>query len=275
MADWTTNPNAPYIQDQKTTSGIDWGSFYDGITPAAPSSAAPSPAYQPSYATPAQVAAMKAVPANSYQTPAATPLYIPGQPYGYSYPDTGDKGRATGAMTQQLAVGPGIRPSWTLPATVQQASWGPYEQAYYDAANKPGTWMAQSRMQAQALMRQMALRQGNNLTAPLKPPPKMSLIELLTGPAKTRGGGLAALAGQPAAPPNPYQTPEYLQTKAYKDAYKSSSGNVQGVSQYGRFYDLDRNEWVDTTKTPVKQKGSGGQSQSLLYNAGLGDGEAA
>ena len=70
------------------------------------------------YPTPAQLSYMDAIPAGSYQAPRAQPLTIPGQPAGYSYPDTGNKGRATGAMTQQLAVaGSGIRPAWTMAST--------------------------------------------------------------------------------------------------------------------------------------------------------------
>ena len=74
------------------------------------------------------------------------------------------------------------------------------------------------------------------------------LATLITGKGTPRAKSSGGLAAVLAAPSNPYQTPEHLLSQGYKDAYKSSSGNVSGVSQHGRFYDLDRNQWVDTTK---------------------------
>lgn len=109
-------------------------------------------------ATPAQLSAIQAVPANSYQTPRNTPINRPNEPAGYSYVDTGDNGRATPAMRQLIGLG-GAGNGTALPAAGATApQWGQFEQAYYDAGHKPGTWTAQSRLLAQALMRQMAVR---------------------------------------------------------------------------------------------------------------------
>jgi hypothetical protein len=106
--------------------GTDGGGIYDGILPGA--SAAPSgelttrsvktvkidpytgqPVSTPT--TPGLTAqqlqalqAIRAVPANSYQRPPNQPLNLPNEPRGFSFADTGDYGRASGPMTQQLAI---------------------------------------------------------------------------------------------------------------------------------------------------------------------------
>ena len=79
-----------------------------------------------------------------------------------------------------------IRPSWAQPTTPSAVpTVSALDQSAYDARNKPGTWMAQSRMQAQALARQMgALRGGGSPNVPGTP---QSL------PTKAKGGGLASL----------------------------------------------------------------------------------
>jgi len=214
-------------------AAVDWNQFYSGILPAAPS--APP-------ASPNLTAAEKQLLQQQMQQSQALQA-------GYNPNGTAK-----------------IRPSWTIPAAAPvmtpnatPASWNSIDQAGYNAAKKPGTWLAQSRMNAQALMRQMAALQGGMPMAPgavpAAAPSRGGLAALVTGkgtPRTKSNGGLAAVL---ADPPNPYQTPEYLQSQGYKDAYKSSSGNVGGVSQHGRFYDLDRNEWVDTTKKSKSPSG--------------------
>lgn len=57
--------------------------------------------------TPQQIQALQAVrsvPASAYMQPRNQPLGVPGEPRGFSFADTGNIGRATGPMTQQLAL---------------------------------------------------------------------------------------------------------------------------------------------------------------------------
>lgn len=72
-------------------------------------------AYRPP--NPAQLAAISAVPPNSYQRPGPAPINSPNIPYGSAYADTGNLGRATPEMQQliQLASAGGGRPGWTIP----------------------------------------------------------------------------------------------------------------------------------------------------------------
>lgn len=84
------------------------------------------------------------------------------------------------------------------------ATWNRIDQAGYDARNKRGTWLDQSRMQAQALMRQMAALQGGMPMAPgaaPAAPARGGLAALITGKGTPRAkstGGLVSLLG--AAP---------------------------------------------------------------------------
>lgn len=118
----TQNTATGRVDRARTPGGT--GGFYDGILPGA--TGAPSgglvtrsvrtvqidpytgmpatPKAAASSLTQAQLQAIKNVPAGSYQWPRNTPLNTPGQPAGYSYADTGNRGRATGAMTGQIAL---------------------------------------------------------------------------------------------------------------------------------------------------------------------------
>lgn len=234
MADFTSGKNwsdfysgiLPPSTPAPAQPAVNWDQFYSGIIPAAPSA--------PSVVSPNLTAEERALLQQQMQQSQTLQA-------GYNPNGT-----------------PKIRPSWTIPAApsvitpnTPASGWNRIDQAGYNATKRPGTWLAQSRMNAQALMRQMAALQGGMPMAPAAVPAAPAtggLAALITGkgtPRAKSNGGLAAVL---AAPPNPYQTPEHLQSQGYKDAYKSSSGNVGGVSQHGRFYDIDRNQWVDTTK---------------------------
>lgn len=97
-----------------------------------------------------------------------------------------------------------IRPSWSIPTPVSVPTALPIDQAAYNATKKPGTWLAQSRMQAQALMRQMAALQGGMPMVPAvapAAPARGGLAALITGKGTPRAkstGGLVSLLG--AAP---------------------------------------------------------------------------
>ena len=73
------------------------------------------PAIASNRPTPAQLAAMQAVPAGSYQFPPNPPIMAPNIPSGSMFQDTGNRGRATPEMQQLLAGVSGIRPGWTIP----------------------------------------------------------------------------------------------------------------------------------------------------------------
>lgn len=237
------------------TSGKNWSDFYSGILPPA-STPKPDAVNWDQFYSGILPSASSAPPVSPNLTAAEQQLL-----------------QQQLQQSQALQAGynpngtPKIRPAWTIPSApfvgipATPASWNSIDQAGYNAAKKPGTWLAQSRMNAQALMRQMAALQGGMPIAPGTPAPAAvpardgGLAALITGKGTPRAKSSGGLAAVLAASQNPYQTPEHLQSKGYKDAYKSSSGNVSGVSQYGRFYDLDRNEWVDTTKKSKSPSG--------------------
>lgn len=237
MADFTSGKNwsdfysgiLPPASSAPAQPTVNWDQFYSGIIPSAPAA--------PSVVSPNLTADERALLQQQMQQSQALQA-------GYNSNGT-----------------PKIRPSWTIPAAppvitpnTPASDWNRIDQAGYNATKKPGTWLAQSRMNAQALMRQMAALQGGMPVAPGTPIPAAvpardgGLAALITGKGTPRAKSSGGLAAVLAASQNPYQTPEYLHSKGYKDAYKSSSGNVGGVSQHGRFYDIDRNQWVDTTK---------------------------
>ncbi len=125
MADWTPQQlqqmNAVVMgsHDKLTPGGqIQPGytldQIYGGILP---SQNAPRPAVASNRPTPAQLAAMQAIPAGSYRAPPNRPVMSPNTPAGSQFADTGHYGRATPAMQQliQLATSGGIRPGWTIP----------------------------------------------------------------------------------------------------------------------------------------------------------------
>lgn len=112
MADWTPQQlqqmNAVVMgtHDRLTPGGqIQPGytldQIYGGILPAASAS---RPAMASNQPTPAQLAAMKAIPAGSYQTPPNRPILSPNTPAGSQFQDTGNKGRASGSMLEQLML---------------------------------------------------------------------------------------------------------------------------------------------------------------------------
>jgi len=163
------------------TSGKNWSDFYSGILP-------------PSNAAPAQPAV------NWDQFYSGIIPSAPAAPSVVSPNLTADERALLQQQMQQsqaLQAGynsngtPKIRPSWTIPAAppvitpnTPASDWNRIDQAGYNATKKPGTWLAQSRMNAQALMRQMAALQGGMPVAPGTPIPAA---------VPARDGGLAAL----------------------------------------------------------------------------------
>lgn len=112
MADWTPQQlqqmNAVVMgsHDKLTPGGqVQPGytlqQIYGGILPAASAS---RPATASNRPTPAQLAAMQAIPAGSYQTPANRPVLSPNTPAGSQFNDTGNYGRASGSMLEQLML---------------------------------------------------------------------------------------------------------------------------------------------------------------------------
>lgn len=169
------------------------------------------------------------------------------------------------------------------------ASWNSIDQAGYNAAKKPGTWLASSRMNAQALMRQMAQRgtvpatvpravaippavvatPNANVTAPIKPQSRGGLFELIFGPSKNGMGGLAGLLGGPnaggivgmlGAP----STPRAPRTARAPDTYTPAT-SVSGNTGY-------RNERTGVLHTSDKghQYGSTSSGQRTDYGASPG-----
>lgn len=108
-----------------------------GIRPGIPMSAQINATPSVRYASPAQRAQISAVPANSYQTPRGLPIVAPNIPYGSQYPDTGNKGRASGAMTQQLGINYPVPPPPAPPAPPPRppvADWGQISRALAQAS---------------------------------------------------------------------------------------------------------------------------------------------
>ena len=172
-----------------------WNNFYSGIIPSPGSSPPVS-----SYLTPAEQAQMQQQQAQSQALQA-----------GYNPDGT-----------------PKQKPSWvnppiTLPVTEPPATWGPFEQAQWDAANKPGTWMAQSRMQSEALMRQQAVQRNNRS--------KGGLASLVTGQGTPRGaGGLAALVA-----PASFQTSNTGRSVNVGQNYQGTNGYTYQATPNGTF----------------------------------------
>lgn len=103
---------------------VDYSQFYSGsMSPPVSSggmlsqSQLSAPSIASNRPTAAQLAAMQAIPAGSYQTPPNSPVLTPNTPAGSQYQNTGNLGRATPEMQQliQLANSGGIRPGWTVP----------------------------------------------------------------------------------------------------------------------------------------------------------------
>lgn len=255
MADFTSGKNwsdfysgiLPLAATAQQPDVVDWNQFYSGILPSTPSAPPVSPNL---------TAAEKQLLQQQLQQ----------------------------SQTLQAGYNPNgtakIRPSWTIPAdapvmtpNATPASWNSIDQAGYNAAKKPGTWLASSRMNAQALMRQMAQRgtvpatvpravaippavvatPNANVTAPIKPQSRGGLFELIFGPSKNGMGGLAGLLGGPnaggivgalttqkAATPRPE-----VNHKAARDSAERSGQTVSGTpSSSGRYYNFDTNSWM-------------------------------
>lgn len=183
------------------TSGKNWSDFYSGILP-------------PSNAAPAQPAV------NWDQFYSGIIPSAPSAPSVVSPNLTAEERALLQQQMQQsqtLQAGynpngtPKIRPSWTIPAAppvitpnTPASDWNRIDQAGYNATKKPGTWLAQSRMHAQALMRQMAALQGGMPMAPAvapAAPARGGLAALITGKgtprAKSTGGLVSLLGGAP------------------------------------------------------------------------------
>ncbi|RYY67707.1 MAG: hypothetical protein EOO12_00175 [Chitinophagaceae bacterium] len=145
--------------------------------------------------------------------PASTPSFQPGM-MGRGQPAPVGSPNLTAAeqqlLNQQIQQSQALQAGYNANGTpkpvpampsvgVPGASWGSFEQANYDARNKRGTWLEQSRMQAQSLMRQMGVQQANGAKMPKAATPKVSLASLVTGAGTPRAstGGLAALVAAP------------------------------------------------------------------------------
>lgn len=170
MADFTSGKNwsdfysgiLPPSTPAPAQPAVNWDQFYSGIIPAAPSA--------PSVVSPNLTAEERALLQQQMQQSQTLQA-------GYNPNGT-----------------PKIRPSWTIPAApsvitpnTPASGWNRIDQAGYNATKRPGTWLAQSRMNAQALMRQMAALRGGMPMAPGAVP--------AAAPAAVpgRSGGLAAL----------------------------------------------------------------------------------
>ncbi len=186
------------------TSGKNWSDFYSGILP-------PSAAPQPD-----------AVDWNQFYSGIlpATPSAPPVSPNLTAAEKQLLQQQLQQSQTLQAGYNPNgtakIRPSWTIPTVAPvmtpnatPATWNRIDQAAYDAGNKRGTWLDQSRMQAQALMRQMAALQGGMPMAPGTGAPAAvpagggGLAALITGTGTPRAqtGGLVSLLGGGATAP--------------------------------------------------------------------------
>lgn len=121
--------------------------IYGGILPAAPAPVATANAPRQPSLTPAQLAAIRDVPVGSYQYPA---VQLPNEPRGYSNPNTGNYGRASGMMLQPLDINypanppaPPALPSVPLPRPRPNVPNTSMEDALIQAGIKPGIPMAQ------------------------------------------------------------------------------------------------------------------------------------
>lgn len=166
-----------------------WNNFYSGIIPSTPAANAPG---------------------STYMTPA-------------------EQAQLQQQMQQSQALQAGYNPDGTpkqpiiIPVTEPPATWGPFEQAQWDAANKPGTWMAQSRMHAEALMRQQAVQRANKS--------KGGLASLVTGQGTPRGaGGLAALVA-----PASFQTSNTGRSVNVGQNYQGTNGYTYQATPNGTF----------------------------------------
>lgn len=167
--------------------GYNVNDLYAGILPPA---SAPNRPYTPNI-TPAQLAAIHAVPGNSYQAPISKPLNIPNEPRGYSNPDTGNYGRASGMMLQPLDINypAGPTPAAPIPSVPLPRQRPAYpaasmEDALIAAGIKPGVpmaqqgarptpanpgWLQTSRQLAQVGFRQAAIQAANKKAPPPLP----------------------------------------------------------------------------------------------------------
>lgn len=69
-----------------------------------------------------QMMALRNVPGNSYMSPPNAPMNVPGMPSNSQFADTGNRGRASGSMLQQLALAGYFGPSGAAASPSQVAS---------------------------------------------------------------------------------------------------------------------------------------------------------
>ena len=220
MADFTSGKNwsdfysgiLPLAATAQQPDVVDWNQFYSGILPSTPSAPPVSPNL---------TAAEKQLLQQQLQQ----------------------------SQTLQAGYNPNgtakIRPSWTIPAdapvmtpNATPASWNSIDQAGYNAAKKPGTWLAQSRMNAQALMRQMAALRNGMPDAPgampvAAAPATGGLAALITGKGTPRAKSRGGLAAVLAAPSNPY-TP--ATSVSGNTGYRNERTGVLHTSDKGHQY---------------------------------------
>lgn len=186
------------------TSGKNWSDFYSGILPPA-STPKPAAVNWDQFYSGILPSASSAPPVSPNLTAAEQKLL-----------------QQQLQQSQALQAGynpngtPKVRPAWTVPSAppvitpnATPATWTSLDQAGYNAAQKPGTWLAQSRMNAQALMRQMAALQGGMPMAPGTAAPAAvpasggGLAALITGSGTPRAStqGLVSLLGGGATAP--------------------------------------------------------------------------
>jgi len=251
------------------TSGKNWSDFYSGILPPSSPPKADAVNWDQFYSG--------ILPTSATPVSSASPNLTAAEQQLLNQQILQSKALQAGYNPDGTAKPPPIRPSWTVPtlppANAVPATWNRIDQASYDARNKPGTWLAQSRMNAQALMRQMAQRgtvpasvpravaippavaatPNANVTASIKPQSRGGLFDLLFGPSKNGMGGLAGLLGGPNAggivgalttPKSAAPRPE-VNHKAVRDSAERSGQTVSGTpSSSGRYYNFDTNSWM-------------------------------
>lgn len=258
MADFTSGKNwsdfysgiLPPSAPPPAQPAVNWDQFYSGIIPATPSA--------PSVVSPNLTAEERALLQQQMQQSQTLQA-------GYNSNGT-----------------PKIRPSWTIPTAppvitpnTPASDWNRIDQAAYDARNKRGTWLDQSRMQAQALMRQMAALQGGMPMAPGTPAPaavpaRGGLAALITGSGtpRAKAGGLVSLIGA-SAPQKTGVTGTSSNGYVYDNGVRVGKDPQYTGLTPSQMYDLIN------ARSGNRSNSSGATRGSLMSNAGLGDGEAA
>lgn len=252
-----------YIQPQQSVAEM-----YKGIYPPASATAATAGT---KYLTPAQKAQIGAVPANSYQTPKALPLTAAGTAYGSQYPNTGNKGKASGSMLELISLPPNQRPAWTVP-TAQPVAQVPLP--------RPRPGFAPTTLDMAAINAPVGARPGiggallgNGVMAPgiapQGPPPP--------GIAPTVWAGES---GGSSAAPVPRPSPAHVGTNGYiyQNGVNIGSARAPGITaaqQYeaanlmGQVNALNRQAAARAAglMTPVEKLQANGMSASQAYAA--------